>query len=427
MLLPFYPLPPSEMSGNSAEDIYEVPGSPRMGTHDRLVFLEEQITSLRNELANVDAKAAAREVEIQALRGQLRKLSSSATPSPAFSSTTHSAPSKNLAVKPDPFDGKDYKGFIRTVKIYFAAYSSTFALDDERRILYVLSLMRGGLAGTWAENYVDQNSISGSLSIPDGWTTFLYQLDQTFGDPNEVMHAQTALLKLKQDGRQAEEFFARFDTLRRQAGYVNGYDEFLIRLLETALDAPLVSSVLGMYPCPATYNRWKEVATRFDNQRRRLQEINRARGQPTTLRRPTGPLPRPMAASFLPPRPKPTPEVLRYPTLAAATAGQPATAQRDGSGVTFGGLGQPMDVSVDNARRSGACYLCAKKGHMARVCPERSMRIRAVLESMTTDDREAWAEEIGQLTQDPAESDDDAGNVEACEEDPADATPQDFV
>ena len=54
--------------------------------------------------------------------------------------------------------------------------------------------MRGGLAGTWAQNYVNQNSTSGLLLILDSWTEFVVQLDQTFGDPNEAMHAQTALL-----------------------------------------------------------------------------------------------------------------------------------------------------------------------------------------------------------------------------------------
>ena len=86
-----------------------------------------------------------------------------------------------------------------------------------------------------------------------------------------------------------------------------------------------------------------------------------------------------------------------------------------------------MDVSVDRARQSGACYLCAKRGHIARNCPERSMQIHATLESMSADDREAWAEELGQLAASPAGEDGQDATDGTYEEGTADSTPQDFI
>ena len=201
------------MSDDPAEDLYVLSTPTRLGNHDRLMYLEEQISSLHQELAEMNLSLATHEVEIRSLRGQLKKLSSMVTSPPASSLAITPAPMKNLAAKPDPFNGKGYKDFLQTVQIYFAAYASGFALD-EHHVLFVLSLMRGGLAGTWVQNYVDQNSTSGLLLIPDSWTEFVVQLDQTFSDLNEAMHAQTALLRLKQDGQKAEEFFARFDILR---------------------------------------------------------------------------------------------------------------------------------------------------------------------------------------------------------------------
>ncbi|EKM49044.1 uncharacterized protein PHACADRAFT_202086 [Phanerochaete carnosa HHB-10118-sp] len=41
--------------------------------------------------------------------------------------------------------------------------------------------------------------------------------------------------------------------------------------------------------------------------------------------------------------------------------------RRDGTGVTFGGRGQPMEL--DQARRLGLCFRCREKGHLSRNCP----------------------------------------------------------
>lgn len=122
------------------------------------------------------------------------------------------ARTKDLAVKPEAFDGKRYKDFIRTVDVYIRANRANFT-DDKTKVLFVLSLMREGLAGAWAQNYVDAARIQGVLTITQTWGAFTADLEKAFGDPNESQHAQTALMTLRQGTRTAEDFFQEFDVL----------------------------------------------------------------------------------------------------------------------------------------------------------------------------------------------------------------------
>lgn len=307
------------------------------GTDARLKVLEDTIKELQASLNTQSKELANSTKRKNDLQNEVRELQAKSSPS-------HSI--KNLAVKPEPFDGTNYKDFIRTVHIYLSAYASSYALSSHK-ILFVLSLMRRGLAGEWAQNYADSKMIEGALVINDTWTTFVKALDSTFGDPNEAMHAQVTLQKLKQNGAKAEEFFAQFDVHRCKAGYGRGdYDDFLIRLLEMALDSSIVQNILSMSDCPVTYDAWKEAAIRFDNQRQHLQEVMQSRQQPMARRLPHAPpcatyAPPPAAPQFRPPPGPP-----------------PVTDRRDPTGTTFGGQGQPMEITMDRARRNNLCYLC---------------------------------------------------------------------
>lgn len=242
--------------------------------------------------------------------------------------------------------------------------------------------MRGGLAGEWAQNYADSKTIEGVMVIDDTWDSFIKALDTTFGDPNEAMHAQTTLLKLKQNNAKAEEFFAQFDVHRRKAGYMGDYDDFLIRLLEMALDSSIVQNILSMSDCPVTYEAWKTAAIRFDNQRQRLQEVMRSRQQPMVRRPPHVPprapyAPPPAAPQFRPPPGPP-----------------PATDRRDPTGITFGGQGQPMEITMDRARRNNLCYLCNRPGHIARNCPSRTIKIREIIQKMDPEECADWNDQF---------------------------------
>ena len=46
-----------------------------------------------------------------------------------------------------------------------------------------------------------------------------------------------------------------------------------------------------------------------------------------------------------------------------------------------------MDVSIRQTHHRGACYLCGKTGHFVHECSNQKAQIRAVLHTMTGEER----------------------------------------
>ena len=61
-----------------------------------------------------------------------------------------------------------------------------------------------------------------------------------------------------------------------------------------------------------------------------------------------------------------------------------------------------MDVSIRQACRRGACYLCGKTGHFVHKCLNQKAQIRAVLYAMTSKKRQAWVDEVRELNKSSA-------------------------
>ena len=67
--------------------------------------------------------------------------------------------------------------------------------------------------------------------------------------------------------------------------------------------------------------------------------------------------------------------------------------RRDATGVTFGGTGQPMEVS--EARQKGLCFKCGMKGHIAKFCPNcNKVEVRQMIVGMTPEMRKLWMDEL---------------------------------
>ena len=289
---------------------------------------------------------------------------------------------KDFAEKPDAFSGKDVEKFIRSVKIFIKANESAFT-SDMKKILFVLSCMKEGAANEWAQNFTD------TAFANDSWGTFsqlMEALQTAFGDPNEAKDSQFRLESFKQGSLTAQEFFAKFEILRRKAKYETkkenasgGHDEYLISLLERNLDSSLIRRVYSGDSVPSSYEDFKDKVIRVYAVEQRFKAIN--------ARNPVKSAPPiPPRSAFRPPIS--VPNVI--PSVPAPSA--PLTGDRkDGTGITFGGTGQPMQIDRDEARKRGLCFRCGQSGHRSYNCPTfqtQRQQIRAFLTHLDEEELE---------------------------------------
>jgi hypothetical protein len=274
------------------------------------------------------------------------------------------APVKNktYVAKPDIFDGsqKQLRQFIRQCSLYI---TDAGIVDDEKKTLFILSYMKGGVAEQWVQNLYDR--AREQVVRPDGvveskgfppFRDFVAEVEATFGNPNESKDAQYKLSALKQTGT-AEEFFQLFDQYRRSAGYWTAHDGYLIELLEKALSFSIIQTIYTGDVIPITYAAYKEKAIRLDNLQRRF-KINR----PTTTTKPFVP------KWSTPQNPTSPPQTSSTPKSGGQTfkgQGQPMVI--DGM-VHFGGRRAPM--TMDEAKRQRLCWNCGQQGHGNRFCKE---------------------------------------------------------
>jgi Zinc knuckle/Retrotransposon gag protein len=205
------------------------------------------------------------------------------------------------------------------------------------------------------------------LSAEPNWGSaadFKVQCQSIFSDQNKKQNTENQLTLMRQGAKTAEEYFQEFDQLVRTAGYQQNHDDVLIKYLHKQVKWSIVNKIYSSSHLPNTYQEWRSAIINVDglDRRRAEQKKTMSTQHPQKVTSP---------GSF----PKAT------------------TEKRTGTGVTYTGQGQKMDV--DQARAKGLCFRCGKSGHMARNCPDKpKFQVRALTAELTKEEKEELAKTL---------------------------------
>jgi hypothetical protein len=272
--------------------------------------------------------------------------------------------------EPRIFEGKasQVNSFIKDLRLYITVKADQF--EEERvRMAFILSYCRGPLVDDWTI-YMSEAINEGNPGAPTDANDLIQMLKEQFGDPDETVTAQQKLDALRQTAT-VEEYVVQFRTLAKKTGY----DETaLIAAFKKGLNRQILGKIYGGLTLPKSLNEWIIISTRLDRQWRDFQRISTGGTAKTTSSRPTTIQPH-----------------------NANAGGQPSNERRLGTGIIYGGVGQPMNVDrsrvqctycgkfghlVDKCRRKlGLCMRCGGAGHLAKDCTRGPMVRQVTQES----------------------------------------------
>src|SRR5258705_12652768 len=159
-------------------------------------------------------------------------------------------------------------------------------------MLFILSYMKGGAAGTWVTHKIQQ--VLNPSRTPMTMDKFEAEVDLVFTDLNREATAQQKLSTLQQGTNSVDELIQQFEV----HGPMSRLGDIrLVHHFEQVLNSHLRESIYQLRPMPRTWVEWKHKASILDNQWRRF---NATRPQTMMPKNPTTSTMTPMHSATLP-------------------------------------------------------------------------------------------------------------------------------
>ena len=222
---------------------------------------------------------------------------------------------KSMVPDPGWFDGdrSKFEDWWRGIRLFLKS-NRVNGTDD--RITAILAHLRGGVAGIYAQKKLDEFDEDNNTQ---DWEEFVKEFKTTFSDKSKAADAKWKIETFKQGRKNTVDFMIEFEALATKADT----DELhAIFLLKKNVRQDIIKMILEYPPVamPETLKEWKVAITSVEQ------------GYEST---------------------------------------EGCHNYKTGTGTTYGGRGQPMDIrkSNDNFKDGKPkCFNCNKYGHMAKEC-----------------------------------------------------------
>lgn len=278
----------------------------------------------------------------------------------------------SASAKPDSFDGTKWSTWSVQMIMYLAANEAKIK-TDQMQIMAVLSYMKGGDAGPWAAHIsraalFDEDGKLKKVRSFGTFEAFWEKCVARFGNKNEKDEAYNKFIKLRQGSKSADEYFQLADEYIPVAG-LSGQDEIILRRVRVSINNDIAMELAKCDPELTKYDEYKNKATKIDRQlraQRQAQQDERVHSAPH-----------------------------RPPPFQKKPDSQPIERKRDGTGATFGGHGEPMQL--DEFKQRNLCFSCGKAGHRVKDCPEGKNRARQYVRQIRPAERALLADAITRL------------------------------